>query len=487
MSRGGDLSQCSMPASRWPDTLGHRTVGPEVAVAGKVLTGLDALFLYLESAGTPMHVASLMRLVPARPDPGFPAALRKHLCARLAALPMLRWVLEQAPLALDHPRWRDGGAPDWETHIRVQALGRGHPERALSRTLAELHAEPLPRDRPLWQIVILSGLPKGELGLYLKSHHALVDGQAGVALTAALLDRPDAASGGAPPASKATSAGGDARRLASLPLGRMLRGVPASVQQLRELLADGSLAGRLRDSVWWAPRTPFNRTITGARRLALVSLPLADLKRCARGYAVSLNDVLMCLVADALRADLLRRGKLPEQPLVAAMPVSLRGAGRDAGNEVSMVQCPLPTQERNPVRRLAAIAEATRAIKGRVQAFRGMIPTDFPGLGAPLWASGLSRIWKRGRLSERLPALANLVVSNVPGPPLPQRMAGAAIGHWYPISIVTHGLGLNVTMLSYADSMEVGVVSAPECLARPDTFARALQRGLQRLQARLPA
>jgi WS/DGAT/MGAT family acyltransferase len=452
------------------------------------LTGLDALFLYLESAGTPMHVASLMRLAPPRGSPDFAAALREHLCARLAALPMLRWVLDQAPLALDHPRWRDAGTPDWGEHIRVQTLRRGHPERALSRTLAELHAEPLPRDRPLWQIIILEGLPHGELGLYMKSHHALVDGQAGVALTAALLDVPDAAGRSqALPQAAGPAVHRDPRRGAALALRRMLRGVPQSMRQLRDLLADGAVMERLRDSLWWAPRTPFNQTIATARRVGLVSLPLADLKRCAQGFAVSLNDVLMCLVADALRADLLRRGELPDQPLVAAMPVSLRGAGSDAGNEVSMVQCPLPTQERDPLRRLAAIAAATRAIKGRVQAFRGLIPTDFPGLGAPLWASGLSRIWQRGRLSERLPALANLVVSNVPGPPLPLRLAGASIRHWYPISIVTHGLGLNVTMLSYADSMEVGVVSAPECLARPDNFARALQRGLRRLQARLPA
>lgn len=452
------------------------------------LTGLDALFLYLEAAGTPMHVASVMRLARPARRRDFAASIQRHLQSRLAPLPMLRWVLDEAPLGLDHPRWRDGGDIDWSAHLRVLPLRRGGAEAALVRQIADLHAEPLPRDRPLWQISLIEGLPNGELALYLKSHHALVDGQAGVALTAALLDLPQAG----PEPRTAAPAAGSARRPRSLgsaaaQFGRILRGAPASLRQLRDAVTEGEWLGRLRDSLWLAPRTPFNCTLGKTRRVGFASLPLADLKRCARGFGVSLNDVVMCLVADALRADLGRRRCLPDAPLIAAMPVSLRASGSEGGNEVTMVQCPLPTDVADPVARLLRVLESTRAIKGRLQIFSGLIPTDFPGIGAPLWASGLSRVWHRGRLSERLPALANLVVSNVPGPAQPLSMAGAAIRHWFPVSIVTHGLGLNVTLLSYAGSMEVGVVSAPECLARPETLCRGLVRALQRLLARVPA
>lgn len=463
-----------------------------MAIKTRPLSGLDALFLYLEAAGTPMHVASLMRLRRPRGRRKFVDDLTAHLRSRLAPLPMLGWVLQAAPLALGHPAWRPGDEIDWQHHIQVQRLGRGRPEAALARAVAELHAEPLDRARPLWRIVILEGLADGEVAVYMKSHHALVDGQAGVALTRALVDLSAKAKEAEAVASPSAAAGpGRTPRKPGLAAGvtqlaQMLRGVPDSLREAGAGLREGDWLERLRDSVWLAPRTPFNRTIAEARRVGFVSLPLADLRRCASHFGCSLNDVVMCVVADALRADLLRRRELPEEPLVAAMPVSLRAPGRDGGNEVSMVQCPLATDEADPLRRLHAIREATRAIKGRVQAFRGLIPTDFPGLGAPLWASGLSRLWQRGKLSERLPALANLVVSNVPGPPVPLYLAGAAIRHWYPVSIVTHGLGLNVTLLSYADSMEVGVVSAPECLANPETFCRGLLRGLARLQARVP-
>ncbi|MCK7595393.1 wax ester/triacylglycerol synthase family O-acyltransferase [Pseudomarimonas salicorniae] len=462
---------------------------PSEAAQRKALTGLDALFLYLESAGTPMHVGSAMLIDKPKGRRQFTASLRDHLIARLAPLPMLRWVLEEAPMALDHPSWRDGGEIDWQAHLRSSRLPSAGAA-ALARRLAELHAEPLDRDRPLWRIEIIDGLPKGQVALYMKSHHALVDGQAGVALTRALVDLEagaGAAEGGAP--DKASAPAGKSKRArlraSAAQLGRMLRGLPEGVRQIREGAASDWL-GRLRDSVWLAPKTPFNRTIGEARRVGLVSLPLADLKRCAKGFGVSLNDVVMCVVADALRADLARRRCLPEDPLVAAMPVSLREPGKEGGNEVSMVQCPLGTDVADPVDRLHAIREATRAIKGRVSAFRGLIPTDFPGLGAPLWVSGLGQLWHRGRLTERLPALANLVISNVPGPPVPLFIGGAPIRHWYPLSIVTHGLGLNVTLLSYADSMEVGVVSAPECLARPETLCRGIERGLARLLKAVP-
>lgn len=461
-----------------------------MATAGRALTGLDALFLYLESAGTPMHVASVMLLERPKGRRGFAESIRDHLIARLGPLPMLRWVLEEAPMALGHPRWRDGGTIDWQAHLRVHPAGRGAASTALVRKVAALHAEPLPRDCPLWRIDIIDGLPDGAIALYLKSHHALVDGQAGVALTRALVDLSAEGEGVEPPASEPPTdsaarrkpASGAALRTTAAQFARMLGGVPEAVRKLRDGLGDGEWIGRLRDSVWLAPKTPYNRTIESARRVGFVSLPLAGLKRVAKHFGVSLNDVVMSLVADALRADLSRRRCLPDEPLIAAMPVSLREPGRDGGNEVSMVQCPLATDVADPAERLAAIAEATRAIKGRVHVFRGLIPTDFPGFGAPLWASGLSQIWHRGKLTERLPALANLVVSNVPGPPLRLFLGGASISHWFPVSIVTHGLGLNVTLLSYADSMEVGVVSAPECLARPDTLCNGLARALQRLQ-----
>jgi len=456
------------------------------------LSGLDALFLYLESMGTPMHVASLIRLAPPPRQRGtFPQRLREHLLARLEPLAMLRRHLVDTPLALGHPVWHEQPDIDIGQHVVHQHLPAPGSAKQLDALVARLHAAPMDRTRPLWRIVIIDGLAGGDCALYLQSHHALVDGQSGLQLTGALLDatplptqvrgpRPAPAHAADPSMEKLARA---ALRTTAKQFTGMIRGVPAGLRRIAGELPAAGLLGRLRDSVWLAPRTPFNQQVGPKRRYASGSLPLADVKQVARACGASLNDVVMALVAGALREFLQRRGELPAQPLIAAMPVSLRAGADAVGNEVSMVQCPLPTDIADPMLRLQAICSATRDIKGRVQAFRGLIPTDFPGLAAPLWATGLGRLWSRGRLSERLPPLANLVVSNVPGPQVPLYIAGAEVLAFHPVSIITHGLGLNITLLSYNGALEFGIVSSPETLAQPDVLLRGLRRELDRLLA----
>ncbi len=459
------------------------------------LTGLDALFVYLESMGTPMHVASLIRLVPAaRQRRGFAKALREHLIARLAEVPMLRRRLIEAPMALGHPLWQEIDAFDPDLHVRNLTLPKPGTERQLHALIARLHAVELVRTRPLWEVVVVDGIAGGDVAVYLKSHHALVDGQAGVQVMGALLDgepRPlqrqkanQPAIDVVPPPPNAVARA--ALRASAKQFSAMLRGVPEGVRRIAagaRGVADAGRAGlqSLRDSVWLAPRTPFNVQLGAGRRFAAESLPLADVKRVAKHFQVSLNDVVMTLCAGALRAHLARRDELPDLPLIAAMPVSLRTPGVEGGNEVSMVQCPLSTNNADPVEQLLAIAAATRQIKGRVAEFKGLLPTDFPGVAAPIWATGVSRLWQRGRLSERLPPLANLVISNVPGPPVRLYLGGAVVSHFHPVSIVTHGLGLNITVMTYAGSLEIGIVSAKETLDRPESLTRGMRSTLAKL------
>ncbi|MGQ0801000.1 MAG: wax ester/triacylglycerol synthase family O-acyltransferase [Pseudomarimonas sp.] len=456
------------------------------------LTGLDALFVYLEAMGTPMHVASLIRLrPPSRGRVRFANALRQHLLARLADVSILRRELVAAPLALGHPMWREVADFDPAPHIRVQTFAKPGSERQLHGLIARLHAVELDRSRPLWEIVVVDGLADGSVALYLKSHHALVDGQAGVQVTGALLDveprplqRPVSkakASSDVPPQAAPNAIARAALRASAKQFGAMLRGVPEGVRRLAAGARESGSLEKLRDSVWLAPRTPFNSQLDSSRRFAATKLPLPEIKRVAKHFGASLNDVVMALCAGALRAHLLKSGELPDEPLIAAMPVSLRAPGVEGGNEVSMVQCPLATDIADPVERLAAITSATRQIKGRVASFKGLIPTDFPGMAAPIWATGVSRLWQRGRLSERLPPLANLVISNVPGPPVPLFVAGAAVTHFQPVSIITHGLGLNITVLSYAGSLEVGIVASQSTLDKPEALTKGLQAALAAL------
>jgi hypothetical protein len=178
---------------------------------------------------------------------------------------------------------------------------------------------------------------------------------------------------------------------------------------------------------------------------------------------------------------------LPRASLVAAMPVSLREAGDlQANNQASVVQCALATDIADPVARLRAIHASTAQLKQRMAAFKGLVPTDYPGLAAPVWAAGLSRLWGLGRWAERLPALANVAISNVPGPPVPLYLAGAKLRHYYPVSIVAHGLAFNITVQSYAGSLEFGLTACRDVVARPGVVADAMSAALAELIERLP-
>jgi WS/DGAT/MGAT family acyltransferase len=392
--------------------------------------------------------------------------------------------------------WSEATAVDLDAHIQSRRLAAPGSLAQLWRLVADLHAEPLKRDRPLWQFVVIDGLASGELALYSKVHHALLDGQGGIALAQALLDvhptNPARASTRAKEESPSrrpsrSDLASVAARASVRQFATLVRALPATLKFAAGAAASaGSIIGRLRESVMIAPRTLFNAQVGPRRSFAAVSLPLDDVKRLARHFGVSLNDVVMALCAGTLREYLARRKALPTRALIAAMPISLRSAGdTESNNQVSMVQCALPTQLADPVERLRTIAAATGQLKRQVATFRGLIPTDFPGLAAPIWASGLSRLWGRGRVAERLPPLANLAVSNVPGPPVPLYLAGARVLHHFPVSIVTHGLGLNITVNSYAGWLDFGLVACRDIAPKLDGIAAGLARALQALMARV--
>ncbi len=461
------------------------------------LSGLDAGFLYLEAAGTPMHVGSVMLIErPKRRGVDFHRDLIDHLGARLPGAPVLRRVLQEAPLDLGHPMWREVESVDLSAHVLKRRLPAPGSERQLDALVGRLHAQVLDRSRPLWQFVVIEGLASGDIAFYSKIHHAVLDGQGGVALAQALLDlepkrparqRKTSVDEAARPAKSQVATA--AVRASVRQLTQLLRAVPPTLK-----LAQGATGTwrerlrRLRDSVLIAPRTPFNRQASGQRSFASASLTLDEIKRVARAHGASLNDVVMALCASALREYLAQIDALPAKPLIAAMPVSLRtGGDAEVNNQVSMVQCPLPTDRADPLERLLAVKAATIGIKQRVAQVRDLIPMDFPGLGAPMWATGLSKLWARTRLAERLPPLANVAISNVPGPPVPLYLAGARVRHSFPVSIVTHGLGLNITVQTYAGMLEFGITACRDALPRPDRLARRLQPALEALLTTVPA
>jgi WS/DGAT/MGAT family acyltransferase len=235
-----------------------------------------------------------------------------------------------------------------------------------------------------------------------------------------------------------------------------------------------------------APRTPINVAITNQRSFATRSLPLDELKHMAKASETSLNDVVLAICAGALRRYLAEYNCKPAKPLIAGVPVSLREKDNtDLNNQVSFILVGLATEISDPVERLKAInasATAGKKVSGEV---KGAIPTDFPSFGAPWLMSGLASLYGRSRLADRLPPLANVIVSNVPGPQFPLYLAGARIATYAPVSIPSHGMALNITVQSYNGTLEFGLTACRRAVPDIGDLADYLMEAAQDLGRRL--
>ena len=461
----------------------------------KPLSGLDALFLHLETPETPMHVGALHLLAP---PPGgaraYVAAVRRHLAGRLHLSPVFTRRLAPMPLAVANPVWVHADAVDLRAHVRHLRLRAPGTFAQLEATVARLHARLLERDRPFWRLYVIEGLASGELALYTKIHHATLDGAASVAFAHALLDTtpvPRAVPPGEHPAQGEPPGPGrllgTAVRTTAVQAMRAFRQLPELARVTTALVARAGAApahGVRGASFRFAPRTSLNVSIGRARAVATLSIPLSAVVRVADRHDVTVNDVVLAVVSGALRRHLAGGGGLPAEPMVAAVPVSLREAGNtDATTLATMSRMSLATDVADPLARLRAIHVGSGRAKSLTRELRSVIPTDFPSLGMPWLFGAAAALYGRARLADRIPPLANLVVSNFAGASAPLYLAGARLLTWWPLSIVEHGLGLNVTVQSYAGSLDFGVVAARDALREPAAFAGAMREAFAELEA----
>jgi len=454
----------------------------------KQLSALDASFLYLETPQMPMHVGALHVFELPRGFKGrFVDALRKHMASRLPVAPPLRRKLAFMPLNLANPAWVDA-EPDMNWHVRGVKLPRGAGLAELEAKVGELHPQVLDRERPLWQFVVFDGLKPGPGGarrvaMYTKLHHAAVDGQAAVALAHAILDTA--------PAGRTIEARPARAKKYELGLAEMIRGTLANqIGQVRGLVRGlpstlETLAGAVRQLVAsrgklgglaLGPRTRFNASIGVERKFAAVSLPIAEVKAAAKRHGGTINDAVLAICGGALRSFFKRHGPLPRKPLVAAVPISLRAAGDTAANnQASMTLVSLGTHLADPHARLVHVMQATAAMKRTMGSIKSVLPTDMPSIGVGLLLTAAARLYSNARIADRLPALANLVISNVPGPPFPMYMAGAKMLTNYPTSIVMHGVALNITVQSYDQSLDFGLIACAKACPHLDELAADLR------------
>lgn len=444
----------------------------------KQLTGIDASFLYLETPEMPMHVAGLhIYEPPAEFSGSFFDHFEEFFLSRMHLAPVFGKKLARSVLELDNPGWVDAGEMDMGYHLRRATLPRPGSFAQLELLVGELHSVALDRTRPLWQVTVIDGLDDGNVAVYSKIHHAAIDGGAGMAIAAALFDMSPTPRKVKPPEPKQP-----APRKPTIEE-RAILGVNDVVhkvlrQQLKVMEAIPRVLGTVTDMLVpkkgeagkggalpgipdvLAPKTPFNVTITSQRSFAARELSLTDAKFVAEATGTKINDVVMAVCAGALRPYLAERKALPDKPLVAFVPISLRAPG-DAGasNQVFGMMCPIATQIADPLQRLEAINKTANDFKTVAGTVKDVAPKDYTLLGAPILLPGLARLYGRFGLADVMPATTNLTISNVAGPPFPLYCAGARILALYPVSIPVHGIALNITVQSYQDKLDFGITA----------------------------
>ena len=460
----------------------------------KQLSGLDANFLYMETPTSFGHVNSLV--VYERPDdPDFNPylAYKAQFERRIHLLDPFRRKLAQVPFGLDHPYWINDPDFDIDFHIRHIAIPPPGDIHQLGEQVARIIGRPLDRSRPLWEVYVLEGLDDGDFGVLMKVHHSTIDGASGVELLHTLLDASPSGDDVEPdtgtwrPDAIPTDLDLLSRTFASYVRrpGKLMRVQLNAMQQLAEITKAKGLATMIDstrrqlpkslggtpaqdDEVaglgLTAPRTPFNKNVTAHRKLAMASAKLADIKALKNALNATVNDVVMAVSAGALRRYLEKHGALPDEPLRALVPVSIRtGEEEDPWtNRVSAMTVELPTTEDDPLVRVQKVHEAMIEAKEQFELVPAEVLVDMAEFNLPAVAVGASRAASSLRIADRTRPPVNVVISNVPGPRTPLYMAGATMKHFYPVSTVAHGMGLNITVQSYLDTLDFGLVACRE-------------------------
>jgi diacylglycerol O-acyltransferase / wax synthase len=473
----------------------------------KRLSGLDATFLHLETPQMPMHVGALHVFELPKGFRGkFVNALRTHMASRLPLAPPLRRRLWMMPLNLTNPVWVDA-VPDMRYHVVEVAMPARKTKKPLTLAdveaiVGKLHSQLLDRNQPLWRFHVIDGLAPGPGGgkrvaMYTQLHHAAVDGQAAVALANAILDlSPEGRDLGVRPSSRP--------KRFELSMVEMISGaVTSEVQQITQLIralpgtvsaltsaatqaaARSSLVtGRKRiGSLGMAPRMALTGAVTAGRAFAAVTMSLPECKALGKQHGATLNDVVLWLCSSALRAHYKRKGELPRASMVAAVPVSLRAKGdTSASNLASMTLFSLGTNVADPIKRMAHIKAASKTMKSTLSDVKSILPTDFPSIGLPWMMEAANAIYRRATASDKLPPVANVTISNVPGPPVPLYMAGAKMLTNYPCSIVVHGVALNITVQSYDQSLDFGLMADAKAMPDVRKLGEALMDAMQALR-----
>ncbi len=441
------------------------------------LSGIDSSFLNMETPTQQGHVAGVVVVDPATAPPGWGFETIKELIAsRLHLLPPFRRRLVTVPLDLDHPYWIEDPDFDLDYHLRHIAVPAPGHDAQLADLVARIHARPLDRSRPLWELYVIEGLRGGRVATLTKLHHAAVDGVSGAEILTILLDltpepreleaddswRSDRVPSGVELLARTGITSmlmpGKALRvgyqtLRALPGLKPLKMLPAmlGIDRSDDILSRPTLV---------APRSRLNREISPHRRLAFGDVSLETVKAIKNAHATTVNDVVIAVSAGAVRRWLIAHDDVPERSLQAMIPISIRTEAEKGsiGNHVSAIIAPIGTHLADPVERLQFVHETMLVAKEQHQATPATLLQDFAEFAPPAVAARAARVaFRNGRAGRISPF--NLVISNIPGPAFPLYLAGAELLGHYPVSAIAEGAALNITLHRYRDHLCFGLVA----------------------------
>ena len=450
----------------------------------KTLSPVDQLFLYLEKRQQPMHVAGLQLFsFPEGAGPKYVSELARSIREYSSPEPPFNQRLIRR---FGQYQWMEDQQFDMDHHFRHEALPKPGRIRELLSLVSAEHSNLLDRERPLWEAHLIEGIRGRQFALYTKVHHSVVDGISAMRMGMRALS-PDPEERDLPPvwAYKPKKRG---RGLPSNPvdavssLARLTTGASRQIATVPALAREiYSVTQKAKDdpnfvSIFQAPDTILNQCITGSRRFAAQSYSLDRLKRLSAAFNCTLNDVVLSMCGHALREYLISQNALPDRPLIAMVPMSLRKDESAGGNQIAMILANLGTHICDPANRLRVVQASVREAKKRFAQMSSEEILNFTALSmAPTGLNLLTGLAPKWRAF-------NVIISNVPGPREPLYWNGARLEGMYPVSIVLDRIALNMTLTSYRDQIEFGLIACRRTLPSMQRLLDYLEQSIRELE-----
>lgn len=461
------------------------------------LSGLDASFLYLETRNSPMHIGGLSIYDPSTADGGrvtFKQILA-NLTARAQRIPALTNTLVEVPLSLDHPYWRRDASFDPEFHIRHIALPKPGDWRQLCIQVSRLHARPLDRAHPLWEMYVIEGLdnvagyPPGCFAVLSKMHHAAIDGASGIEIASIIHDlqsSPEALPEMRPIETERMPSNLELLWRAQInTIKTPMRVISVAKNTLPGLtrFVTGMAAGNI-NRVSNLPRTRFNTNVSPHRVFDSVLFKLNDIKAIKSAVeGVTVNDVALAICGGGLRKYLESKGELPDKSLAAMAPINVRTKDKlgTAGNQVSQMTVRVGSHIEDPFERLLAVSEGTRHAKELTHAIGAKNMTDYAQFIPSTLTASAARLASRMGLVNRVKPLYNCVITNVPGPQVPLYFTGARMISSFGMGPPIDGTGLFHAIGSYCGTFNIAICCCREMMPDPAFYAQCLQQAFDEL------